>query len=414
MAITLTQTPLTTSPSLLNCPAYNDQWFCATSTQTAQPNFQFYVTVTVHYHNGTSYTTKVYNEAINNPTDSVLRFNAKSYPIGFIKHYIPISLSAIWRTCTNGCLKIVVNVGERYGTTPTIYTGTNTTYYVWNASLSFKDFKNFSPTNYISSSGSAFVLLNDYPDNNATSYSQNFLYIYCSSDNVVSKARITSVDSGGTPASFDITNTMLASGNWYDRYICLTISPYYLAAAGGVNWVAANGTTYTVDLYDAGNVKRYTASFVYNDVCEKYWMYQQIYLNNKGAFDFMNFELISENNYEMNRTKIKTTPYTPVSGATTQSYELYSSETKTNTVEYLQSLKLNSNSVTENQVASLLYLIASPVVYLQDLEVGNTTGIYAVNNADTKYLKNQYFNNKVYYLTAQIDLSHSNYSQRGA
>ena len=43
MAITLIQDPTSVSPSRLHTPAYNDQWFTATSNQTSSANFQFYV-----------------------------------------------------------------------------------------------------------------------------------------------------------------------------------------------------------------------------------------------------------------------------------------------------------------------------------------------------------------------------------
>jgi len=193
MAITLIQDPTSVSPSRLHCPAYNDQWFTATSNQTAQPNFQFYITTTIHYYNGTSWTTKVYNDALNNPPDGILRFNVRSYTESFIKHHIPLSTSG-WSRCTNGCLKVIVNVGERYGSTPTIYTGTNKTYYVWNAGLSFNEDVGFTPVNYINSNGSAFNLLNDQPDTRLNYYQNGYCYMIANGDDVFKQAIVNTTD----------------------------------------------------------------------------------------------------------------------------------------------------------------------------------------------------------------------------
>lgn len=406
MAITIITTPAT------HTPCFNDQWFTATSSQTAQANFQFYVTVTVHYHNGTTWTTNVNNEAINTPPDGILRFNARSYGEKYIKHYIPISATG-WNRCLNGVLKIVVNVGERYGSTPAVYTGSNQTYYVWNASLTYEQMVGYAASNYVASNGSAFPILNDYPDTKSSTYSQNFLYILAESDNVIQKARITSTD-GSSIYTFDITNTLLASGNWYDRYLSLNVSPRYLSVVGGVNWGGVVGTQYSVQLYDNTGTLRKTVVYDYSSVCTQYYRYQLIYLNHKGAFDHFNFELISEEEYDIVSSKVKTTPYSDPSGAGTMTLLNWTQTEKVNNVQVKKSLKLNSNILSEAQSLTLKDLVTSPVVYLQDLDSNQYTYIYAVNNALTKYKRVRNFNNKVPNLLADVDMSYVNNRQKGA
>lgn len=412
MAITLLSSPAT------HTPAFNDQWFTATSNQTAQPNFQFYITVTVHYHNGTAYTTAVENEAHNLPVDNILRFNARGYAEAYTAHYIPFNTNG-WNQCRNGILKIIVNVGERYGATPVVYAGANTTYYTWNASLDTMEAPGnaiYSAATYVASVGSTFPILNDYPDTRVSDNSQNFLYILADGDNVVQKARITSSD-GFITLSFNITNPLLASGNWYDRYLSLCVSPWYLSTLGGVNWIGVAGTNYTVELYDSAGAVRKTVTYAYSDVCSKFYKYQQIYLNRKGAFDHLNFELVSTEEYDIDRTKVKHNLYSDPSGAGTQTYLNYTPANRVMTTSYNKTLTLNSCVLTDAQSATLLDLATSPVIYLQDLmitTVYSKTTIYSITSADTQYKRMRHFNAKTFNILSKVNLSHTNYRQKGA
>lgn len=410
MAITVIQSITASS----HVPAHNDQWFTATSSQTAQPNFQFYVTVTVHYNNGTSYTTKAYNEAINNPPDGFLRFNAVSYTKNFIENYFPITslISNAWNRCTNGILKVVINIGERYGTTPVIYAGSNITYYAWNASLTDLEMYTFNQNNYLTKNGAAFIPLNDLPDSNVLHYSQAALFFLCESDNVISKCKVINND-GSTQLFFDITNPMLASGNWYDRYICFQFNPQYLSSVGGANWIAVNGTTVTLQFFDNTSTLRYAYQFVYNDICTKYNNYNVLYLNKKGAFDYKNFELFSEDNYTIEKTKIRVNKYQDKAGTGYNNIYPWNANEKVNTSQTVNSLKLTTDVLTDSQNTILLDLISSTVVYLQDSSVQNFYSLHYVNNEETKYLRNENWNNKVNQLSATFELSHLHQRQRG-
>lgn len=411
MAITLIQNPTSVSPSRLHCPAYNDQWFTATSNQTAQPNFQFYITTTIHYYNGTSWTTKVYNDAINNPPDGILRFNVRSYTESFIKHHIPLS-TASWSRCTNGCLKVVVNVGERYGSTPTIYTGTNKTYYVWNAGLSFNEDVGFTPVDYICSNGSAFQLLNDQPDIRLNYYQNGYCYMIANGDNVFKQAIVTTTD-GIFTGSFTISNPYYNTGNWYDRYVAFNLCPYYLKLTGGANWIAISGTTVYVEFQDNTNTTRKTISFTYDGLCSKFYKYSVLYLNNKGGFDYMGFELVSEEEYAIERTKVKMNPYTDPSGTGFMSLLNSTNDAATYTTQYIKSLKLNTDWITETQSNQLRALTTSPVIYVQDLELGSNQIVYPAISNDNKYRRLRNFNGKLFNLVGTFEIAQSSYRQKG-
>lgn len=411
MAITLIQDPISVSPSRLHCPAYNDQWFTATSNQTAQPNFQFYITTTIHYYNGTSWTTKVYNDALNTPPDGILRFNVRSYTESFIKHHIPLSTSG-WSRCTNGCLKVIVNVGERYGSTPTIYTGTNKTYYVWNAGLSFNEDVGFTPVNYINSNGSAFNLLNDQPDTRLNYYQNGYCYMIANGDNVFKQAIVNTTD-GLFSGTFTIANPYYNTGNWYDRYVCFNLNPWYLALIGGANWIAVSGTTVTIEFQDNTNTTRKSVSFTFDGLCSKFYKYSVLYLNNKGGFDWMGFELVSEEEYAIERTKVKMNPYTDPSASGTMALINSTNDAATYTTQYIKSLKLNTDWITETQSNQLRSLITSPVIYVQDIEVTSNQFNYPAISSDNKYRRLRNFNGKLFNLVGTFEIAQSSYRQKG-
>lgn len=408
MAITLITTPAT------HTPAFNDQWFTATSTQTAQPNFQFYVTIIVHYHDGTAYTTSpTFIEAINKPPDSIMRFNGRSYAENYTKHFIALA-QADWSQCLNGILKIVVNVGERYDVAgvPTIFAGANTTYYTWNAGLGFTDMgAAYVASNYVATTGSSFPILNDYPDTRCSDYSQNRLYILCASDATITKARVTSTD-GMAISFFDIANPFLSSGNWYDRYLCLNVSPSRLAAIGGGGWVGVPGTQYAIALYDFAGVVRKTIIYEYSDVCSKFFKYHQLYLNSKGAFDHCFFEMVSEENYSINRTKVKHTPYYDPAATGAMTYQPSQAESFTYSTEYNKSLIIQTDWITETQSNLLKDLVVSPVVYVQEAQ-GSAVIAFAANNTDSKYARKRHFNGKLFNLVCNLDMAFTNYRQKG-
>lgn len=413
MAITNIKTPAT------HTPAFNDQWFTSTSTQTAQPNFQFYVVITVHYYNGSSYTSTSYNVPINNPPDSVMRFNAMSYVRNRIKPYTPFNVTG-WQKVVNGIVKVVVNVGERYGTTPAVYSGSNYTYYAWNASLSFKEQGDFLTSGsylastYVANNGATFPILNDQPDIRVSQYSQNFIYILCDSDNVISKARVHSNDGATIPTTsfFDITNTMLASGNWYDRYLCLNVAPYVMASLGGGNWLAVAGTTYTVDLYDNAGVVRKTVSFNYDDVCSKSDKYQLMYLNKKGATDTMFFELVSEIDWTNEKTEVSHTPYYDLTASGAMEYTIRQATKFVTSVKEQKGMKVRTNWITDAQCTTLIDNASSPITYIQDVNTSPTI-IYPCIIKDGKYRENKKFNSKLHNLETTIEIANTNYRQSG-
>lgn len=409
MAITVIQQPSGFMPGT------NDQWFTATSTQTAQPNFKFYITGTAFYFNGISYTSTVYTYALSNPPDSILRFNAKAIAEDFIKHFVSLTPGSGFQKCENGLVKVVVNIGEYYGATPAIYVGSNITYYAWNGVLSYLDYVNYATTDYVANNGAAFPILNSYPDQRVTTTSRAFLNVLAGGDNVVQKAVITSTD-GVSSASGTIGNSFYLTGNWYDSYVALDVSVRTLKVLLGVNFIAVSGTSYTVKLYDNANVLRKTVTFNYTDICTKYHLYQLIYLNKKGGFDHFMFELDSSPSIDVTRTKVKHHPYYDPAATGAQSYTQYTPQVKTLNSSYGDKIKIKTDWLTTDQMVKLEDLITSPVIYLQDLEAPapyNYTSTFPVDIDQASFEPKNDRRDKLFNLELTVKFSNLNPRQKG-
>ena len=121
--ITILSKP-TDTPYLGYVPCYNNQWFVASSTNTGQPNFKYYIVVT-DFITGYSVTEKF----LPNPSGK-LQFDASKFSELLMTNYIPVNQYGFQQNTS--IRKIRVNIGEIYGSTlpGTIYSGTDIDYNV--------------------------------------------------------------------------------------------------------------------------------------------------------------------------------------------------------------------------------------------------------------------------------------------
>ena len=172
--ITILSKP-TDTPYLGYVPCYNNQWFVASSTNTGQPNFKYYIVVT-DFITGYSVTEKF----LPNPSGK-LQFDASKFSELLMTNYIPVNQYGFQQNTS--IRKIRVNIGEIYGSTlpGTITSGTNIDYIVWNGSLEMLTFSKYNSKNYtwdLSTNPSINYpnLLSDLADDYTYNNRSNFLY----------------------------------------------------------------------------------------------------------------------------------------------------------------------------------------------------------------------------------------------
>jgi hypothetical protein len=281
MAVTLIKRPYN------YVPAYNPMWFEASSTQTAQPNFNFFVIIQAFGGPAVEY------RVAPDPVNSHCYWDAQSYVEKYVENYYPFGLSG-WQTCTDGLTQFAFDIGEEYGTTPAQYSGASGSFYAWNASLTTEERAEYHPNLYCSNLG--IIPLNSLPSAiNATS-TQDLVIYFLNTDSLLDKVSISTFDgNGSTIGTYDIANVTGST------YICFNGGAASLATlTASVNNVATSGTfpiiTSSVASYELffngsnGTVgaKNYSYVVTLDEGCGRFYNKSLFYLNRFGAFDFVN------------------------------------------------------------------------------------------------------------------------------
>ena len=289
----------TAKPHLL-VPAYNDIYFGATSTQTAQPNFKYYITILV------GATTYIYVLPVR-PTGDLV-WNARQAVEKALSHYYPFYTYG-WHAVTNGILSITVNIGEQYGTTPVIYTGSNYTFDVWNGALNREIRRTFLTTD------AEFPnCLNKLPATIKCEEDKDIVLYYLQPiAGYISKATVTTYDStNAVMGVYDIMNP-LTTVNTANKYICMNVG---WAGMSGISSGLVTVVTGTYPIIVAG-VENYTVAVTDGVLFSTYYIEKAEcspsrtdiktlhYLNSNGAFDMVNLYGNNKKSVDIRKTFYK-------------------------------------------------------------------------------------------------------------
>ena len=406
MAITVHTTPQSYQP------AYNGAFWVASSTNVAQPNFKYYIVVTDLI---TSATRTYYIEP---RPDNKLVFNSSLFAELYVQNYIPKNVYG-FQLCSNAVRKIRVNIGERYGTTPADYTGTNQDYIVWNGIVDYLDEPSFNYTSFVYDAPNTNIkYLTHLYDRKTYSGKSLFLYALTSKANDLGKLIIKTYDSSNNLlGTSNIANPYVASTTYTDKYLCIDIGHKGLSniSAGSVSGtypIITNSVAYyTIEDQTTTGVFPATATTVTSlmrvDIdCEpKYSAYVIHYLAKSGSFETLNCSKVSETSYTKNSTTFKQLPYTLSSNV--WSYNTYTSVEKQQTVNTQKNLKLQTEWLTPTEFSYHKEILDSPEIYL---DMG--TALYSIKLTDNGYLENKKENTKLKNLELNFAFTHTNTRQR--
>lgn len=288
-------------------PAFNEIEFQAGSSETAQPNFNFYVKVTV------ASTGEIFNYRIKPDGNGKCYFNAKTIAEKFVKSYYPFNVTG-WTTVQDGLNTLTINIGEEYGSTPVIYPGTNKSIYIWNASLTLKQRATYRTSQY----NATGQWLNSYP----TEYnyyaplvnidpSHDLTFYFLDIAGSIAKVSVSTLIVDQNPPSSTVVNNFDVDNAAGSGYICVNLSPAAInqleldspgACIGSSLPTPFDGTenTYILDFKDASDVILSTLIVGLKPVCRtRDWIFFQ---NRAGAFDFIDMKLFSTRDHNINRT----------------------------------------------------------------------------------------------------------------
>lgn len=386
-------------------PCYNNQWFVASSSQTASANFKYYIVVT-DILSGYSVTEKF----LPNPSGK-LQFDASKFSELLMTNYIPVNVYGFQQNTS--IRKIRVNIGEIYGSTlpGTIYTGTNIDYIVWNGSLEMLTFSKYNSKNYTwdlntNPNLNYPVLLSDLADDYTYNNRSNFLYwMVLEGQTDLPKIYLRTYNASGSVLNtYTITNGYNTTGAYQTNMVCIDVGK---KGIDGINASYLVGVEYYDIMAEINSnlapfkVKRYTIK-----CSPRFDVYTLHYLSNTGAYETLHCSKVSELNSTKTSTTFKRSPWTNVSNIMTLDYSV--AVEQPTIVNVQNGLKLNSDWVTKAELIKYKDLFSSPDV---KLDLGTAQGYASVKVTNGTYVSKN--NDKLKNLTFDLLFTHNNQRQKG-
>jgi hypothetical protein len=385
-------------------PCYNNQWFVASSSQTASANFKYYIVVT-DLLSGYSVTEKF----LPNPSGK-LQFDASKFSELLMTNYIPVNVYGFQQNTS--IRKIRVNIGEIYGSTlpGTIYSGTDIDYNVWNGSLEMLTFSQYNSKNYTwdlntNPNLNYPVLLSDLADDYTFNNRSNFLYwMMLEGQTDLPKIYLRTYNAAGSVLNtYTITNSV-STGTYRTNMVCIDVGKK------GIDGINASYLT-GVEYYDImAEINSETAPFKikrYTIKCSpRFDVYTLHYLSNTGAYETLHCSKVTELNSTKTSTTFKRSPWTVVSNVMTLDYSV--AVEQPTIVNVQNGLKLNSDWVTKAELIKYKDLFSSPDV---KLDLGTAQGYASVKVTNGTYVSKN--NDKLRNLTFDLLFTHANQRQKG-
>ena len=401
--ITILSKP-TDTPYLGYVPCYNNQWFVASSTNTGQPNFKYYIVVT-DFITGYSVTEKF----LPNPSGK-LQFDASKFSELLMTNYIPVNVYGFKQN--SSIRKIRVNIGEIYGSTlpGAITSGTNIDYIVWNGSLEMLTFSKYNSKNYtwdLSTNPNLNypVLLSDLADDYTFNNRSNFLYwMMLEGQTDLPEIFLKTYNASGTLLNtFTITNS-ISTGSYETNMVCIDVGK---KGIDGINSSWLTGVEYyeihakVSPELSSFKIKKYTIK-----CSPRFDVYTLHYLSTTGAYETLHCSKVSELNSTKTSTTFKRSPWTNVSNIMTLDYSV--AVEQPTIVNVQNGLKLNSDWVTKAELIKYKDLFSSPDV---KLDLGTAQGYASVKVTNGTYVSKN--NDKLKNLTFDLLFTHNNQRQKG-
>lgn len=414
MAITIQQQPINFQP------VYNPQWWAATSTQFAQPNFTYTIKVTDMITGFME--TYQYSPSPTGP----LTFNSETFAELRMKNFVPINVYG-WKVCTDALRQIKVNIGETYDVVgvPTYFAGVDIFYQVWNGALSFLVNQSYNKNNYVSDTlilpPNVVWLTDTLPE-----------HVFYNRSNLLYKLR-NGVNSATLAIDiFDTIGNFLGRSLIYepqgivysDRYLCIDVglkglanttpdygySPMIPALPTEIGFyeisdVVITGFTMGGDpiLGTETFIKRYTVK------CQPRTRVITLHaLLRNGHYRTVHCDLVSELSTDIKRNTFKQLPF-DIAALGSVSYKYNAGVEQTLNVETQNKIKVQTDWLTEAESALYMEVASSPDI-LMDLGTGQ--GYARMRCSDGSYATRQRYPDGLFTATFQLEYTHTDNRQR--
>lgn len=397
MATTIEQSPASFSP------AYNPLHFVISSNKTTEDSFQYVIEI----RQGSTVISKHRMPA--RPDNSYCLFDASPIVESYLSHDLNYATTG-WASNSNSYFKFKIRANEEYidsGVLTEFDYGTDSSnIYAFNSALEFLEFVDYNKNDYLLGSSSKKFLTNR-PSAYILSGQKDWLYLINDDPTQISKAVFKTYNSSGT-----LVNTYNLSATGYTSN---TDANRFLRFGCGASQVISNfGSTaldnisyYTVQIQTSGSSALSEIKTFYIDQSCRYTPMRIVFLNKLGGFDAFNFKLETKYNTDIEKTEYK--KYQGSFSGTSFSYSKSDRSSQTSLVKSNESVKINSDWLSESENSWLKELVTSPIVFYD-----NGSVLVPIQIQETKYEEKKKVNraDKLFNLQLSFKYSFTNYRQR--
>lgn len=436
MAITIISTPQQYTP------AYNEQVFLVSGTNTAYNNYKY--VFDIYDYSGTSRLIPQSIKIPARPSDGWCTFDAGRIIENFVNSDIALQTVGNdgWKTNDNSYKAYVIKVGEEFDvstsgvtTYPDLATSSGTIY-AWNAVYDFPDFQNYLQADRLPNvSGTPQLLTNQgvYDPVNvwyAARINTNenaWLYMLSGASNEVYTIDLRVTDTSNNTEQYLINNpfTTIGSTTSQRRFLRfptgtknLNFIPNSLIATGVQPIITATTMYYSVSVLNSTNnvmfrrlyymvednvVNNYSTNLPVS-AQDKYTRYRLHFLNKLGGYDSFTFSMPHTKKIDIERKTFKK------NFGTSSSYYGYNSYDR-GLIDFSTKIKdkltLMSNWIHETEAVWLEELFTSPDVYIE-----TNDKLYGVNITSSNYETKYALKDKLVNITIDVEYSYNRYRQR--
>jgi len=407
MAITILQEPAKFTP------AYNENWFVASTTNQAQANFKFVVDIV--FLGDVTYTRRIKRNIYPGSTNKLV-IDVHRIIENYLTHDIDLATDEVTQNA-NSWKGYIIRVGEEYGTTTTVYPNLAQSNIIltWNAVEDFQQFVTYSSgTCLLGSSGSTF--LTNSPDQNVSIDEKGWLYmIQNPNGQTFTQAEVKTYNGNTLVQTVKVNNpysSVSSSGECFLRMpaapASLNLIPGGSLNAGSQPIIDSSITRYTIRTLDTGipnNSSSVTKTYNIVTNCSDHTKYRLHFLNRLGGFDSFSFIKGSQISDQINKANYKK-PKGELTGSSF-GYSISDRLTTQYQTEVKTTYQINSDWITDEESEWLRELLSSPIIFWQ-----KDDNLIAINITDVNYTAKKALTDMTFNLMVTFETSYTTQMQR--
>lgn len=386
-------------------PTMNPCIYVVSSTNSAQPNFQYVCDLYFTDDNGAKTIAGRSYLRTKAPVDPVYSsgvFDISPMCRNFVSYDIGDDIYG-WQKCPNGVIAVTPYIGEEYGpssgvTVTASAVALNSQFFI-GASIDPLEFNSTDwKTKYIVSNTvttDVHALTYRPQGGKIRATERAWLHYFTDLFNSIYNARIRTYDNAGAlTATYYVDNPYKLIGSVGKQFVRFPAGPSNLQAISsslilsGQASIDFNGI-YSYDICTVNATSGVTSSpetyTVDQDCVQDYPVYRLHFQNKLGGFDSFSFTQASQFSTDVKRDNFKRNTITRIGGGRYGYNNSTESNVQFNTM-HKDKVKITSNWIDEDTSEWLEELVTSPVVFLDDA----TYGLVAVKVTDANYIRRQW------------------------